>query len=120
MHLRRFASALWGALLFFSSGCTGSYLHIAPRGVTPATQPRSVTEAAYLWGIIQPNDIVPTNCPDKVPLAEVTAETNLGYVLVEAVTLGIVVIQRIEWRCANPPGGQDTHVLGADGLGRKG
>jgi hypothetical protein len=119
MHSRRFASAL-APLLFLSSGCTASYFRIAPSGVTPATQPRSVTEAAYLWGIIQPNDLVPTNCPDKVPLAEVTAETNFGYVLVEAVTLGIVVIQRIEWRCAKDPGGQDTHVLGANGLGQKG
>lgn len=99
-------------LAWACSGC--AHFHITGNGVTSATEPRSVTEAAYLWGIIQPNDIVPPNCPKKVPLAEVTAHTNFGYTLVDFLTLGIVDLQTIEWRCANLPGGQDSNVLSAN------
>ena len=84
--------------LSLSTGCY--HYHVTGNRVTPATEPESATQVAYLWGAVQPNDIVPDNCPKKVPLAEVTAHTNLGYVLLGTVTLGTVVIHRIEWRCA--------------------
>jgi hypothetical protein len=98
-----------GALLLSPLSC--AHYHITPQNVAPSTQPVSVTEAAYLWGLVQPNDIVPPNCPKKVPLAEVTAETNFGYFLIQLVTLDIVDIQTIEWRCAALPGSRDTNVL---------
>jgi hypothetical protein len=88
------------AVLLPSSGCY--HYHIAGDRVTPATEARSETQVAYLWGLVQPNDVVPTNCPRKVPLADVRANTNLGYVLIGTVTLGIVLIHELEWRCAKP------------------
>jgi hypothetical protein len=90
-----------------SSGCY--HYHIGGSRVTPATEARSQTMVAYFWGLLQPDDITPDNCPVKVPLAEVTAHTNLGNILIGTVTLGIVSIQRIEWRCAKfPPSGGDV------------
>jgi hypothetical protein len=71
-----------------------------------------MTETAFLWGAIQPNDVVPNNCAAKVPLAEVTSQQSFGAFALEFVTLGIVNIHTLEWRCAGLPGGQDTHVLG--------
>jgi hypothetical protein len=109
MRSRALVSAV--STLLLCSGC-GTFFHIEGNRVPSSTQPRSVTEAAYLWGAIQPNDIVPPNCPVNVPLAEVTAKTNLGYIFISIVTLGIVVIEDIEWTCAGLPAGQDTNVLG--------
>jgi hypothetical protein len=76
--------------------------------VPPATEWRSNTQVAYAWGLIQPNDIVPANCPRHVPLAEVSATTNLGFVLIGVVTLGIVLPHELAWRCAKPPAADDA------------
>jgi hypothetical protein len=81
-----------------SSGCY--HYHIAGNRVTPATESRSATQVAYFWGLIQPDDVAPPNCPEKVALADVTSNTNLGYVLLGTVTLGIVLINDVAWRCA--------------------
>jgi hypothetical protein len=67
---------------------------------------------------MQPNDIVPPNCPTNVPLADVTAHTNLGYALITTVTLGIVSIHELEWRCAKEPG--EVKVLRAAPQGTEG
>lgn len=98
-------------LCFASSGCYA--YHIAANRVPPATEARSHTQVAYLWGLVQPNDITPENCPKNVPLADVTARTNLGYVLVGTATLGIVLIHELEWRCAKLPGEVDVLSLEA-------
>jgi hypothetical protein len=90
-------------LLLLSTGCY--HYHITPDRVPVSTDPRSQTQVALLWGLVQPNDIVPPNCPRTVPLAEVTASTNLGYVFIGALTLGIVLPQEIEWQCAKLPQG---------------
>lgn len=103
--VRKFALALLASLA--SSGCYA--YHITGNRVPPATEARSETQVAYAWGLVQPNDIVPPNCPKNVPLAEVTARTNLGYALITTVTLGIVSIHELEWRCAKPSG--ETDVL---------
>jgi len=87
--------------VFLNSGCYA--YHITANRVPPSTEARSQTQVAYAWGLAQPNDIIPPNCPKNVPLADVTAHTNLGYVLVATVTLGIVVIHELEWRCAKIP-----------------
>jgi hypothetical protein len=102
--LKFFAAALPAVLS--SSGCYA--YHITANRVPPATEARSQTQVAYAWGLVQPNDIVPPNCPENVPLADVTAHTNLGYVLLGAVTLGIVVVHELEWRCAKTPGEVDV------------
>lgn len=102
--LKLFAAAMAAALS--SSGCYA--YHITANRVPPSTEARSQTQVALAWGLVQPNDIVPPNCPENVALADVTAHTNLGYVLLGAVTLGIVVIHELEWRCAKTPGEVDV------------
>jgi hypothetical protein len=99
-----------------SSGCYA--YHITGNRVPPSTEARSQTQVAYLWGIVQPNDIVPPNCPKNVPLADVTAHTNLGYALITTVTLGIVSIHELEWRCAKDSG--EVKVLRAAPKGMEG
>ena len=94
------------ALLALSPACY--HYHIKGNRVTPTTEARSHTRVAYLWGLIQPEDIVPENCPRKVPLAEVSSHTNLGYLLIGTLTLGTVLIHRIEWRCASYPTGESN------------
>lgn len=102
--LRRFTVAVPLALL--STGCYA--YHITGNRVPPATEARSQIQVAYVWGLVQPNDIVPPNCPENVPLADVTAHTNLGYLLLGTATLGLVVIHELEWRCAKLPGEVDV------------
>ncbi|HVY32021.1 MAG TPA: hypothetical protein VHB79_36045 [Polyangiaceae bacterium] len=104
------------ALALSSSGCYA--YHITGNRVPPATEARSQTQVAYLWGVVQPNDIVPPNCPKNVPLADVTARTNLGYALITTVTLGIVSIHELEWRCAKDSG--EVKVLRAAAKGSEG
>jgi hypothetical protein len=109
--MSRRASLALGLLL--SLGSSGCYAyHITANRVPPATEARSRTQVAYAWGLVQPNDITPDNCPKNVPLADVTAHTNLGYVLVGTLTLGIVMIHELEWRCAKLPG--EVDVLSAE------
>lgn len=89
-----------------SSSCY--HYHLKPDRVPPATEERSQTQVAFFWGLLQPEDIAPPNCPRGVPLAEVTAHTNLGYVLIGALTLGIVLPHALAWRCAKlAPGDED-------------
>ncbi len=96
-------------LALLNSSCYA--YHITANRVPPATEARSQTQVAYAWGLAQPNDITPPNCPKNVPLADVTAHTNLGYAFIGVVTLGIVMIHELEWRCAKTPG--EVNVLSA-------
>ncbi|KAA5547906.1 hypothetical protein [Adhaeribacter rhizoryzae] len=64
---------------------------------TDNIQSNQATRVSYLWGIVQPQDI-PAQCESKT-ICKVNAKTNLGYILVSAVTLGIVVPQKIVWDC---------------------
>jgi Bor protein len=94
------------ASLCFATGCYHYY--VKPDRVAPATEWRSETQVALFWGLMQPEDIAPPNCPPGVALAEVNANTNLGYVLIGTVTLGIVLPQELAWRCAKlPPVAED-------------
>lgn len=108
------AIARVGVAALLSLGSSGCYAyHITGNRVPPATEARSRTQVAYAWGLLQPNDITPENCPKNVPLADVTAHTNLGYVLLGTVTLGIVMVHELEWRCAKLPGEVDVLSVAA-------
>ena len=98
------------------SGCY--HYHIAGNRVTPSTEPRSATQVAYFWGLLQPNDIVPPNCPEKVPLAHITANTNFGYVLIGTVTLGMVLVHDLTWQCAKDQTVVDDVVFAPGAGGR--
>ena len=55
--------------------------------------------ASYFWGIInKPQSVVDTAC-GKAGLSEVKYTTNMGYSLVHVVTLGIVNLVKVEWKC---------------------
>jgi hypothetical protein len=55
--------------------------------------------ATYFWGIInKPHTVIDTTC-GTAGLAEVKITTNLGYSLLNIVTLGIVNLVKIEWKC---------------------
>src|SRR5262245_51950937 len=55
--------------LCFAPGCYHYY--VKPDRVAPATEWRSETQVAFFWGLLQPEDVAPSNCPRGVPLAEV-------------------------------------------------
>lgn len=66
------------------------------------------TTWAFAWGLVQPKDINPNCEPSFNHLNKVEVKTNVGYILLSAVTLGIVIPQRVEWCCAPPQIATDT------------
>lgn len=55
--------------------------------------------ASYLWGLVnKPQYVIDTAC-GKAGLSEVKVTTNVGYSLIHIVTLGIVNIVKVEWKC---------------------
>jgi hypothetical protein len=70
----------------------------------------SKTTWAFAWGLIQPKDIDPKCEPSFNHLNKVVVKTNLGFILLSAVTLGAVIPQRVEWCCA--PQNIPTDTLG--------
>ncbi len=63
-------------------------------------QSQQITRVTLFWGILQPKDI-PAACDSK-SICKVSAKTNIGYILVSALTLGAVVPQQIIWDCCPP------------------
>ncbi|GAA3510670.1 hypothetical protein GCM10022393_25290 [Aquimarina addita] len=59
---------------------------------------QSKTSWNYAWGLITSKDIDPT-C-ESGHMNAVTSTTNIGYILISAATLGIVVPQTVSWECA--------------------
>src|ERR1044072_6812364 len=55
------------------------------------------TTWTYAWGLVQPKDIDPGCEVSFNHLNRVEVKTNLGFILISAVTLGIVIPQRVEW-----------------------
>ena len=60
----------------------------------------SKTTWTFAWGLVQPKDIDPHCEKSFNHLNKVTVKTNLGFILLSAVTVGIVIPQRLEWCCA--------------------
>jgi hypothetical protein len=73
---------------------------IAPQG----TEPQSATLWSFAWGLSQQN-LEPRDCPSG-SFSEVTTTTNLGFVLLTVVTVGIVSAVQLEYRCAKLDGGE--------------
>jgi hypothetical protein len=68
------------------------------------------TTWTFAWGLVQPRDINPNCEPSFNHLNKVVVKTNLGFILLSAVTLGAVIPQRVEWCCA--PQNIPTDTLG--------
>lgn len=64
---------------------------------TSQIQPRQATRVTLAWGLVQGKDIA-AECESK-SICKVTNQTNLGYILVSALTVGLVVPQKIIWDC---------------------
>lgn len=55
--------------------------------------------ASYFWGIVnKPQSVVDTAC-GSAGLSDVKFTTNFGYSLLNVVTLGMVNVVRVEWKC---------------------
>lgn len=70
-------------------------------------QSNQKTKVTYLWGLLQSKDI-PAGCESN-SLCNVTTQTNFGFILVSAVTLGAVVPQKVVWNCCPTP--EEEEVL---------
>lgn len=70
----------------------------------------SRTTWTFAWGLVQPRDINPQCEPSFNHLNKVVVKTNIGFILLSAVTLGAVIPQRVEWCCA--PQNIPTDTLG--------
>lgn len=57
----------------------------------------------YAWGLIQPKDLNPGCEVNFNHLNMVEVKTNIGFILLSAVTLGVVVPVKVKWDCAPPP-----------------
>lgn len=57
----------------------------------------------YAWGLVQPKDINPGCATDFNHLNMVEVKTNIGFIIISAASLGIVVPVKILWDCAPPP-----------------
>ncbi|HEX5026679.1 MAG TPA: hypothetical protein VFV68_15470 [Agriterribacter sp.] len=69
------------------------------------------TTWSYAWGLVQPKDIDPGCDPRFNHLNKVVVKTNIGFILLSTVTLGIVIPQHVEWCCA--PYSPATDSLGS-------
>ena len=78
----------------------GCYHHrLVPQNVTPATRVPKTTVHSLAWGLVQ------TNLDDKGicmgnGVTDVVVSTNLGFILLGVLTLGIWVPSQIEYACA--------------------
>ena len=91
--------ALIASLAWATSGCY--HYRVAPIRSVPADEGHSVTQHAFVWGLVQPRAEQP-ECQGN-GAAEVTATTNLGYAFLAVVTLGLWMPSAIEWKCAKDP-----------------
>lgn len=67
----------------------------------PATDYESATMHAYLWGAVE--ETLPTeNCVDNL-IDEVRVVHTFPNLLVSALSLGVYMPMRVEWRCAKRP-----------------
>ena len=76
------------------------------KGNQPGTEWEHKTLHAFAWGALR-QDLPVTNCQlgsgQRLGMEEVKIDTNLGYLLASAATLGIWVPLDVSWRCTKPP-----------------
>jgi hypothetical protein len=85
-------------VLFMTTNCMST--KVIAKYDSDSIQPHAATKYTLFWGLLQSQD-VPAECPSKC-ICKVSAETNIGFILLSAVTLGIVVPQRVVWECCGP------------------
>ena len=70
-------------------------------GNQPATEWKHKTLHAFAWGAVR-QDLPVDNC-QRHGIEEIKIDTNLGYVLISGLSLGLWVPLEVSWRCAKPP-----------------
>jgi hypothetical protein len=93
-------------LLLLVAGSTGCYHYRvrAPRP-DPATEYRGRTVWSFFWGALQSAPVLADGCEPSNAIDEVRTNTNLGFTLITAATLGIASPIHVEWRCAKQQSG---------------
>ena len=84
------------AALLVSQGCY--HYRVIPPQPNPATEYQQKTAHALFWGLLERNTTA-FDCESNA-LDEVEVTTNVGYLLIAAVTAGIWVPMRVRWRCS--------------------
>ncbi len=93
----RFYTSFFLPLLFLLLSSTSCYHYrVVSTGNPDDLVAHKKTQVDYLWGIVQAQDIT----ADCDGIYEVQVTTNVGYILLSVVTLGTVVPQKVEWKCA--------------------
>ncbi len=83
------------SLMFFLSSCMSTRL--VSKYDNDSVVPNKVTKVNFLWGLLAPKDVL-SGCESET-MCEVRNNTNFGYILISAATLGIVVPQEMEYYC---------------------
>lgn len=86
-----------------TTGCMNT--HLVAKYDTASIQSSQATKVTLFWGILQPKDI-PAKCESET-ICKVTTQTNIGFILISAITLGIVVPQKVIWDCCPSKERQD-------------
>lgn len=92
------SSKVWFIIVsvtWFASSCMTTRL--AASYDTDNVYSHKKTSWNYLWGLVQPADIA-ADCESK-SICKMTSQTNMGFILVSALSLGMVVPQHITWDC---------------------
>ncbi|PSR52626.1 hypothetical protein AHMF7605_03345 [Adhaeribacter arboris] len=92
---RLLASFFLTLVILLNAGCASTRL--IGEYSCDSVQRSTATRVNLLWGIVQPKDI-PAQCESK-SICQVTTQSNLGFILLSTVTLGIVVPQKVVWCC---------------------
>jgi hypothetical protein len=98
-------SIIFIASLMLNSGCMNTRL--VANYSSDNIQPYQTTKINLFWGLVQPTDI-PAECESNT-ICNVTTQTNLGFILLSAVTIGAVVPQKIIWNCC--PSNEQEEIL---------
>ena len=91
-----------GLLLCLTASCY-HYRVMPPGPEMAATEPRTETVHAFLWGLVQPEPVTAENCAPSGALYDVKVSTNVAYLFVSVASLGLWVPMQLEWRCAKKP-----------------
>lgn len=92
---RRVISYLFIGIAFSMSSC----MHMRVIAVNDSANPvpNRETHWTYFWGLKQHRDIQTDETCKSI--CKVTTVTNLGYILISALTIGIAVPQSLEYEC---------------------
>jgi hypothetical protein len=100
--LQRFAKNGIFILLLFSTQSCYQY-RVLNTQRDPGTEYQKKVLWSYAWGLVnKPQNFIVPNCDSASALDEVVFRTNIGYSLIQVVSLGIVAPVQVQWKCHKP------------------